>query len=105
MEYNEKRQEPALNSVLDDINNGCGAACYLLYGDEEFKVKDACNRIIDCFLPSRHVVYIRSIVSGSKSLMTIIYTLPNEMPDSPIEKADLPVAHPCRDLYSQGHRT
>ena len=51
MEYNEKREVHSLRSVLDDNKNGRSAPCYLLYGDEEFKIKEALNQIIDGLLP------------------------------------------------------
>lgn len=72
MEYDEKRHVPALNSVLDDIKNGCGAACYLLYGDEEFKVEDACNRIIDGFLPRESRDFNLFLLDGERTDVDVI---------------------------------
>ncbi len=51
MEHNGKREGQSLSSILDDIKNGSGVQCYLLYGDEEFRIKDALNQIIDGLLP------------------------------------------------------
>ena len=40
-----------LKTVLDNIDGGKAAPCYLIYGDEEYLVEDAMNRIIDGILP------------------------------------------------------
>jgi len=40
-----------LNTALDNIGKGKTAPCYLIYGDEEYLVEDAMNRIIDGILP------------------------------------------------------
>nr|HOO89327.1 DNA polymerase III subunit delta [Syntrophales bacterium] len=39
-----------LKTVLDDIGRGITAPCYLIYGDEEYLVEDAVNRIVDAIL-------------------------------------------------------
>jgi DNA polymerase-3 subunit delta len=38
-------------AVIDNINNGHVAPCYLLFGDEEYLIKEALNEIIECILP------------------------------------------------------
>jgi len=40
-----------LKTILGDIGRGKTAPCYLIYGDEDYLVEDAMNRIIDGILP------------------------------------------------------
>ncbi len=46
-----KQPNVQLNTVLDDIKMGKTAHCYLIYGDEEYLVKDALHQIIDLLIP------------------------------------------------------
>src|SRR3990172_11251657 len=41
-----------LENVLSDIKKGRIAPCYLLYGEEEYLIQDAFNKIIDILLPA-----------------------------------------------------
>jgi len=40
-----------VKTVLDDIGRGIIVPCYLIYGDEEYLLADALDRIIDALLP------------------------------------------------------
>jgi DNA polymerase-3 subunit delta len=40
-----------LKKVLDDIGRGTIVSSYLVYGDEEYRVSDALDRIVDALLP------------------------------------------------------
>ena len=40
-----------VKTVLDDIGRGTIVPCYLIYGDEEYLVADALDRIIAALLP------------------------------------------------------
>jgi len=51
----ERRSSPiemSLEQVLDDLLKGNAPPCYLLYGDEEYRLKGALDRILDGLLPS-----------------------------------------------------
>ena len=41
-----------LDHVLAEIGKGQIFPCYLLYGDEEYLIQNALDRIIDCLLPA-----------------------------------------------------
>ncbi|MDO9585946.1 MAG: hypothetical protein Q7I93_05635, partial [Syntrophales bacterium] len=40
-----------LENALSDIKKGRIAPCYLLYGEEEYLIQDAFNKILDLLLP------------------------------------------------------
>ncbi|OPY87404.1 MAG: DNA polymerase III subunit delta [Syntrophaceae bacterium PtaU1.Bin231] len=42
----------SLEQVLDDLREGTARPCYLLYGEEEYRLKSAVDRILDGLLPS-----------------------------------------------------
>jgi DNA polymerase-3 subunit delta len=47
-----KGEGTPLEAFLDDIKRGRGVPCYFLYGDDEFRLKDAATQLIDALLPS-----------------------------------------------------
>ncbi|HEU19702.1 MAG TPA: DNA polymerase III subunit delta [Deltaproteobacteria bacterium] len=67
MEHNGQREGQTLLSVLDDIKNGRCVSCYLLYGDEEFRIKEALNRIIDALLPSENRDFNLFLLDGDRT--------------------------------------
>ncbi len=51
----ERRSSPiemSLEQVLDDLQKGNAPSCYLLYGEEEYRLKSAVDKILDGLLPS-----------------------------------------------------
>jgi DNA polymerase-3 subunit delta len=44
--------EETLKKVIDDLREGKVAPCYLLYGEEEYLIKDALEKITTCLLPA-----------------------------------------------------
>jgi DNA polymerase-3 subunit delta len=51
MDHTAKDSITTVQTVLRNIKDGKGAPCYLLYGDEEYLIKDVLNQIIDVILP------------------------------------------------------
>ena len=51
MDHTAKDSITIVQTVLRTIQDGKGAPCYLLYGDEEYVIKDVVHQIIDALLP------------------------------------------------------
>jgi DNA polymerase-3 subunit delta len=51
MDHTAKDSITTVQTVLRNIKDGKGAPCYLLYGDEEYLIKDVLHQIIDVILP------------------------------------------------------
>jgi len=53
LERRSPATEMSLEQVLNDLQKGnAPSPCYLLYGDEEYRLKGALDRILDGLLPS-----------------------------------------------------
>ena len=63
--------EKTLGAILGDIKKGQASPCYLIYGDEEYLVKDAFDKIISLVLPG-----------GSSDLNLFYFDEENEDVDS-----------------------
>lgn len=51
MDHTAKDSITIVQAVLRNIRDGKGAPCYLLYGDEDYLIKDTVHQIIDVILP------------------------------------------------------
>jgi DNA polymerase-3 subunit delta len=51
MDHTVKHPIKSVQTVLQNLRDGKGAPCYLLYGDEEYLIKDLLHQIIDIILP------------------------------------------------------
>ncbi|HLA27643.1 MAG TPA: DNA polymerase III subunit delta [Syntrophales bacterium] len=55
-----------LEKVLNSIKKGMVAPCYLLYGDEEYLLQDAFNKIVDLLLPAADRAFNLFIMEGGQ---------------------------------------
>src|SRR3989304_9885166 len=65
-----------LEKVLTGIKKGLVAPCYLLYGEEEYLLQDALNKIIDLLLPAADRAFnLFSMDGGQKNVNDICRSL------------------------------
>lgn len=55
-----------LEKVLNSIKEGLVAPCYLLYGEEEYLIQDAFNKIVDLLLPAADRAFNLFIMEGGQ---------------------------------------
>jgi DNA polymerase-3 subunit delta len=67
MKYMGKEEGNSLEPVLDDIESGRGVSCYLLYGDDEYRIMQAAKRIVDALLPDENRDFNLFRLDGERS--------------------------------------
>jgi len=61
-----KESEVSLSKVLSDLGKGKAFPCYLIYGDEEYLIKDALQKILDILLDKQDRAFNLFTVDGDQ---------------------------------------